>query len=126
MYSLIGAESRVAAVASWRQRGEPCPSTVPASLLVTGAGGGIGAAVVELLTAAGHPVAVADRDLAAARAVAEAVPAGRPPVLALDLDVTDLDSVRAGVADAARGLGGARRRRQQRRLAAAERARRDR
>ncbi|MDO8189419.1 SDR family oxidoreductase [Conexibacter sp. JD483] len=78
----------------------------PRPLLVTGAGGGIGAAVVELLTAAGHPVAVADRDLAAARAVADALPAGRPPALALDLDVTDLDSVRAGVADAARALGG--------------------
>lgn len=81
----------------------------PRPLLVTGAGGGIGAAVVELLTAAGHPVAVADRDLAAARAVVDALPAGRPPALALDLDVTDLASVRAGVAAAASeldGLGG--------------------
>jgi 2-hydroxycyclohexanecarboxyl-CoA dehydrogenase len=75
-------------------------------LLVTGGGGGIGAAVVELLTAAGHPVAIADRDLDAAHAVAAAVPSGRPPVLALELDVTDLASVRAGVARAASELGG--------------------
>lgn len=78
----------------------------PRPLLVTGAGGGIGAAVVELLTAAGHPVAVADRDLAAARRVADGLPAGRPPALPLGLDVTELASVRAGVARAAGELGG--------------------
>ncbi|HST39796.1 MAG TPA: SDR family oxidoreductase [Conexibacter sp.] len=75
-------------------------------ILVTGAGGGIGAAVVDQLTAAGHPVALADRDLAAAERVAAALPQGRPPTVALELDVTSLDSVRAGIARGAERLGG--------------------
>jgi len=75
-------------------------------ILVTGAGGGIGGAVVEQLTAAGHPVLAADRDLAAARRVADTLPPGRPEALPLELDVTDLDSVRTAIADGARALGG--------------------
>lgn len=76
-------------------------------ILVTGAGGGIGAAVVDQLTAAGHPVALADRDATAAERVAAALPSGRPAVVVAELDVTSTASVRGGIARAVEQLGGA-------------------
>lgn len=82
----------------------------PRPILVTGAGGGIGAAVVDQLTGAGHPVVATDRDGAAAERVAAAVPSEHAgQAVAVELDVTSLASVqaatRAGV-EAFGGLGG--------------------
>lgn len=73
------------------------------TVLVTGAGRGIGRAVVELFADAGWRVVAGVRDVAAAQ---EAY-AGRPGVLVTRLDVTDADSVRAGVAAAEAHAGGA-------------------
>ncbi|MDW5594245.1 SDR family oxidoreductase [Conexibacter stalactiti] len=74
-------------------------------LLVTGAGGGIGAAVVEQLAAAGHPLVLADRDAAAAERVAAALPPGRPAVVVAEMDVTSTASVRAAIARGVEQLG---------------------
>jgi 2-keto-3-deoxy-L-fuconate dehydrogenase len=64
--------------------------------LVTGGGSGIGLATARLLTARGARVAVLDPDVDSVEA----------PLLALRADVTDDESVRAAVADAADRLGG--------------------
>jgi NAD(P)-dependent dehydrogenase (short-subunit alcohol dehydrogenase family) len=83
--------------------------------LVTGGAHGIGRACVHWLAAEGARVAVADLDLAAAQEVVRALRtsgASPPEVpahgnhLAVELDVTDDDSVRAGVAAAVQHLGG--------------------
>jgi 2-keto-3-deoxy-L-fuconate dehydrogenase len=64
--------------------------------LVTGGGSGIGLATARLLAARGARVAVLDPDVDSVEA----------PLLALRADVTDDESVRAAVADAADRLGG--------------------
>jgi NAD(P)-dependent dehydrogenase (short-subunit alcohol dehydrogenase family) len=68
--------------------------------LVTGGGSGIGAAVARRLAAAGARVAVADRDEAAAKAVA-----GELGGLALPGDVSDPDTMPAHVAAVEAELG---------------------
>ena len=68
--------------------------------LVTGGASGIGAATVRRLAAEGARVAVADVDVAGARDVA-----GEADGLAVELDVSDAASVRAGVAAAESALG---------------------
>ena len=68
--------------------------------LVTGGASGIGAATVRRLAAEGARVAVADLDAAGARDVA-----GEVDGLAVELDVADAASVRAGVAAAEEALG---------------------
>ncbi len=76
-------------------------------VLVTGGAHGIGRACAQWLAAEGACVAVADLDLAAASDVVSALPAGSGDGhLALELDVTDDDSVRATVATATDHLGG--------------------
>jgi NAD(P)-dependent dehydrogenase (short-subunit alcohol dehydrogenase family) len=60
----------------------------PPSAIVTGGGSGIGRAVCELLAKDGYRVAVADRDLAAAEAVAHHIDG-----LAFHVDVADEGSV---------------------------------
>lgn len=68
--------------------------------IVTGAGGGIGAGIVEALSRAGASVVLSDFDeekLAAAEAVAAAI-AGAAPVAAIAADVTDRAAVAALVA----------------------------
>jgi NAD(P)-dependent dehydrogenase (short-subunit alcohol dehydrogenase family) len=57
--------------------------------VVTGAGGGLGAAVAAALAAAGSPVACADRDPAAAQRTANAVTAAGGSATAHALDVTE-------------------------------------
>jgi len=73
--------------------------------LVTGAGAGIGAAVAERLAAEGATVAVADRDLDAARAVVYKISASGGRAIGLGADVTDTGDVAVAV-EAAAALGG--------------------
>lgn len=74
--------------------------SVPRTALVTGGGGGIGAAVCRALASDGHRVAVTDIDEGAARRVAEEVQG-----LAAPLDVTDAASVEVALASIRAHLG---------------------
>ncbi|HUO91682.1 MAG TPA: bifunctional aldolase/short-chain dehydrogenase [Rhizomicrobium sp.] len=69
--------------------------------IVTGGGSGIGAATAKALARAGAEVAVLDRDLAAARAVAGSING-----LALACDVTKAGDVRTAFEAAAKHFGG--------------------
>lgn len=71
-----------------------CPTTGVA--LVTGASGGIGAAVAAAFAAAGAPVALLDRD-SGVRAVADTVGEHGMPTAAVVADVTDAAAVRDAV-----------------------------
>jgi rhamnulose-1-phosphate aldolase/alcohol dehydrogenase len=73
--------------------------------LVTGAGSGIGRAIALRLAAEGACVLVTDRDLAAAKAVAEEI-GGPDLAVAVDLDVTSEVAVQAAFATAALAFGG--------------------
>lgn len=73
------------------------------TVLVTGAGRGIGRSVVELFAESGWQVVAGVRDVDAAREAH----AGRAAVHVTHLDVTDPASVRAGVAAAEAQAGGA-------------------
>jgi 3-oxoacyl-[acyl-carrier protein] reductase len=74
--------------------------------LVTGAGAGIGAAVAERLAAEGVTVAVVDRDLEAARAVADKISTNGGRAIGVSADVTSAEDVSAAV-DVAAKLGDA-------------------
>lgn len=63
--------------------------------VVVGGGGGIGRAISHALARHGLSVHVADRDLAAARTVAEAITASGHTATAHQVDVADLDGVEA-------------------------------
>jgi len=69
--------------------------------IVTGGASGIGRAVCELLARDGYAVAVADRDVAAAQAVASALGAA-----AYEVDVADEASVQSLFGRALEGFGG--------------------
>jgi NAD(P)-dependent dehydrogenase (short-subunit alcohol dehydrogenase family) len=71
--------------------------------LVTGAGTGIGGAIVRALAAAGARVAVTDLDLRAAEAVTAEIGS---QAIALRLDVTDAEATEAVVGEVAGRLGG--------------------
>ena len=77
--------------------------SAPPTVLVTGAGRGIGRSVVELFSASGWRVVAGVRDVAAGQEVY----AGREGVHVIHLDVSDPASVRRGVAEAERHAGGA-------------------
>ncbi len=77
--------------------------SAPPSVLVTGAGRGIGRAAVELFDHAGWRVTAGVRDTAAA----EEAFAGRERVRVVHLDVLDPESAGAGVAAAEEHAGGA-------------------
>lgn len=79
----------------------PDPDLARHVVLVTGGGGGIGAATVEAFTARGAAVAVLDIDAEAAASVAQ--PLGG---LALGCDVRDPDAVRRAFAATCRAFGG--------------------
>lgn len=68
------------------------------SALVTGAGGGIGAAVAERLASEGVAVAVLDRDGDAAQKVADAIGAAGGRAIAVGADVSRRDDVQAALA----------------------------
>src|SRR5438132_1929711 len=72
------------------------------SVIVTGAGNGIGRRYAEAFAAEGAFVAIADIDEAAARAAAATVPGA----LGIEVDVADEDAVRAMVAAAVDAFGG--------------------
>jgi 3-oxoacyl-[acyl-carrier protein] reductase len=71
------------------------------SALVTGAAGGIGAAVAAALAAAGAAVLVTDLDVAGASAVAERISAAGGKADAFELDVRDRAAAAAAAAQAA-------------------------
>ncbi|MGD9570608.1 MAG: SDR family NAD(P)-dependent oxidoreductase [Thermoleophilia bacterium] len=77
--------------------------SAPRTVLVTGAGRGIGRCAVEQFAAAGWRAVAGVRDVEAARADH----AGREGVHVVALDVTDHAAVAAGVAEAERLAGGA-------------------
>lgn len=78
-------------------------ATTPRSVLITGAAGGIGRAMVAAVLAAGHRVAALDRDAAALSALMDAHPgAALHPVLA---DLATAEGCAAGVAAAAARFG---------------------
>jgi rhamnulose-1-phosphate aldolase/alcohol dehydrogenase len=72
--------------------------------LVTGGGSGIGRATARRLAAEGACVVVADRDAAAAEEVATSL--GADAAIAVTVDVTDEDQVRAALNAAALAFGG--------------------
>jgi len=74
-------------------------------VLVTGAGGGIGAACSRMLASAGARVAVTDLDEAAAKVTADEIERAGATALALGLDVTDPDAVTDAVATVVRTFG---------------------
>lgn len=76
----------------------------PRTVLITGAAGGIGRAMVAAVLAAGHRVAALDRDAGAMSALMDAHP-GAPlhPVLA---DLSTAEGCAAGVAAAVDRFGG--------------------
>ena len=74
------------------------------SAMVTGAAGGIGAAVAQALATVGASVLVTDIDKDAAAAVAERISASGGKADSAALDVSDRDAADAAAAQAA-GLG---------------------
>ena len=73
--------------------------------LVTGAAQGIGRGIASALAAAGHRVAVADLNLDVAERTAKELTADGGTAVAVHVDVTDGDSVRAAVATVEQELG---------------------
>src|SRR5213080_1990827 len=69
--------------------------------LVTGGGRGIGLAAASALAQAGAQVTLAARTQAEIEAAAQAIRARGEKAEALQLDVTDIDAVRAAIAKAA-------------------------
>jgi NAD(P)-dependent dehydrogenase (short-subunit alcohol dehydrogenase family) len=67
----------------------------PGRVLVTGGGSGLGAAVVQAVTAAGGTAVVLDRNISSVSAAK-----------AIEVDVADRESVEAAVREAAESLGG--------------------
>lgn len=74
-------------------------------LVVTGAGSGFGKLIVEMASARGAKVVVADIDGAAAEAVADAIRADGGEALAVTTDVRELEQVRELIGTATREFG---------------------
>lgn len=72
------------------------------SILITGAGSGIGAGLATVLAADGHHLLVSDADLAAAEQTTQQVRAAGGSAEALALDVTDERSIAQALAAASR------------------------
>ncbi|WP_170359661.1 L-iditol 2-dehydrogenase [Ruegeria arenilitoris] len=71
--------------------------------LITGAARGIGLAFAQAYAAEGAQVALADIDVQQARKAAREI---GPQAIAVEMDVSQQDSIEAGVADAAARMGG--------------------
>lgn len=65
------------------------------TILITGAGSGIGAGIAAELARAGHPILATDLDLDAARETAKTIKADGGEAEAFELDVASADSVQA-------------------------------
>jgi 2-hydroxycyclohexanecarboxyl-CoA dehydrogenase len=76
------------------------------TVLVTGAAGGIGAAIVRAFAETGANVVIADLNSAAAQAVADGLPSTKGTLLPITLDVASATSVRAGLDQVEARLGG--------------------
>src|SRR5690606_35536058 len=88
-------------------RGSPVKSGLTSSTaLVTGAGRGLGRAIAVHLAELGAAVVAADIDGETAKRTAAAVEEAGPPAMAVEMDVSDPESVAAGVDDAEREMGG--------------------
>lgn len=74
--------------------------------LVTGGASGIGLAVAQRLAAGGAAVAIADHNEAGAKQAAKELTSAGARALAVPVDVTDPESVRAAVEATVTGLGG--------------------
>jgi len=85
--------------------GQRGPTRALGAALVTGAAGGIGAAVCRRLAEAGAPVALLDRDPDAVEAVAADVRARGGAAVAVPADVTDAAAVEGAVVAAEDALG---------------------
>ncbi len=75
------------------------------TVIVTGGGGGIGGALCHRFVQEGAAVAVLDRDLAAAKAVADSLRSDDVGVIALDCDITERESVNAALERTVTDLG---------------------
>ncbi len=73
--------------------------------LITGGGGAVGGATARAYARAGAAVVLADKALEPAQRMADEILSGGGQALALMMDVTDEESVLAGVATAERALG---------------------
>jgi len=82
------------------------PSLENKVALVTGAGGGIGAAICHRLSTEGAFIVAADMDFSAASKVAERVKAAGGGVFAVQLDITSQLQWRSAVAETLRVAGG--------------------
>ncbi|MBR0674103.1 SDR family NAD(P)-dependent oxidoreductase [Neoroseomonas soli] len=78
-------------------------ATTPRTVLITGAAGGIGRAMVAAVLAAGHRVAALDRDAAALDALVALHPGA--PLHPIPADLASAEGCRAGVAAAAARFG---------------------
>jgi len=76
------------------------------SAIVTGAAGGIGAAIARAFAREGAAVCIADVDLAGAQRTAQELAAAGSSAIAVRMDVTSEADVRRGVDAAAAALGG--------------------
>ncbi|WP_353951474.1 SDR family oxidoreductase [Knoellia sp. S7-12] len=85
---------------------EQGPRFTGSRVLITGGAHGIGRACAQRLADEGARVGVTDLDIATAREVVTALGGPSDEHLAVELDVTDDDSVRAGLATVADRLGG--------------------
>jgi NADP-dependent 3-hydroxy acid dehydrogenase YdfG len=84
-------------------RFEPHPDRRPA--IVAGASSGIGAATAKQLASHGFPVALGARRVEKCQEIVEEIKAAGGEAIALQLDVTDADSVKAFVHGVAEALG---------------------
>jgi len=75
------------------------------TVLVTGAGQGMGAGIARALAAEGANVAVGDINVAAADAVAAALRGEGHSAISIGMDVTERDDVRAAIAETVREFG---------------------